>query len=155
MRVVYSYYVGDIVHRGHILQMQRGKAIAKRDGIHIAGVLTDEAVMERKKKPVIPFDERMEIVGAIKYVDIVISQDTYSPLPNLYRIQPDVHLESDSHDPNDIKKVTEYMKGIGGRVIVTPYYPNTSSTKIKQQISEQNKRLKEWADKTAKQARKI
>jgi bifunctional ADP-heptose synthase (sugar kinase/adenylyltransferase) len=134
--IVYSYYVGDIVHRGHLLQMMRGKSIAGRDGVHVAGVLTDEAVMERKAQPIISFDERMEIISSIKYVDIAISQDTYSPLPNLYRIQPDIHLESDSHDPNDIKKVKEYMEKIGGRVIVAPYYSGTSSTKIKQKIKE-------------------
>ena len=125
MIVVYSYYVLDICHKGHLLQMQRGKAIAGKDGVHVVGILTDEAVMEKKQRPVISFEERMELAGAIKYVDIVISQDTYSPLPNLYRIQPDIHLESDSHDPNDIKKVSDYMKKIGGRVLVTPYYPNT------------------------------
>lgn len=136
MNVVYSYYVLDIIHKGHLLQMIRGKAIAGKDGIHVVGILTDEAVMEKKPKPTIPFEERMELAGALKYVDIVVSQDTYSPLPNLYRIQPDIHLESDSHDPNDIKKVKDYMKKIGGRVIVTPYFPNTSSTRIKQKIKE-------------------
>ena len=114
--------------------MQRGKALAGKDGVHIAGILTDEAVMERKPKPTITFEERMELAAAIKYVDIAISQDTYSPLPNLYRIQPDFHLESDSHDPEDIKKVKEYMEKIGGKVIVCPYYNGTSSTKIKQKI---------------------
>ena len=134
MRVVYSYYVLDIIHKGHILQMMRGKAIAGDEGVHVVGILTDEAVMEKKEKPTMTLQERMEIASSMKYADIVISQDTYSPLPNLYRIQPDIHLESDSHDPKDIKKTKEYMEKIGGRVIVTPYFPDTSSTKIKQKI---------------------
>ena len=134
--VVYSYYVLDIVHKGHLLQMERAKAAAGQDGISVVGILTDEAVMEKKKKPILSFDERIDLAKAIKYCDCVVPQDTYSPLPNLYKIKPDIVLESESHDPNDIKKVEEYMKSIGGRVVVTPYYPNTSSTFIKNKIKE-------------------
>ena len=51
-RAVYSYYVLDIVHRGHRLQMRNAKKIAGEDGISIVGILTKEAVLEKKdKKP--------------------------------------------------------------------------------------------------------
>ena len=50
MKIVYSYYVLDIVHRGHLLQMQNAKAIAGPDGKSIVGILTKEAVLENKPK---------------------------------------------------------------------------------------------------------
>lgn len=136
MILVYSYYVLDIVHTGHLLQMKNAKAIAGKGGKSIVGILTDEAVIEKKKKPILSFPERMELAAAIKYVDVVVPQETYSPLPNAIRIKPDILMESASHGEDAIEEARKTMENIGGRVIVTPYYPGKSSTKIKQAIKE-------------------
>ena len=136
MRIVYSYYVLDIVHRGHLKMMKNAKAVAGKDGISVVGILTKEAVLEKKpKKPILSFDERMNLAESIDCVDVVVTQDTYSPLPNLKSIQPNVCMESSSHSECDIQKVKKYMKSIGGKVIVIPYYPFRSSTEIKKEIN--------------------
>ena len=135
MKIVYSYYVLDIVHRGHLAMIENSKAIAGEDGKLIVGILTDEAVME-KKKPILSFDERFNLARAIKYVDVVVPQETYSPLPNLMNIKPDVLMESTSHDVIEIEKVRDFMKSISGSVIVLPYYPSQSSTDIKHAIKQ-------------------
>lgn len=137
MKLVYSYYVLDIVHKGHLLMMENAKAIAGEDGKLIVGILTDEAVMEKKSKPILTFDERIELAKAIKYVDIAVAQETYSPLPNVKRIKPDILMESASHDEQEIERAREYMESIGGRVIVLPYYPSQSSTEIKNKVKKQ------------------
>ena len=134
MRLVYSYYVLDIVHKGHLLMMKNAKAIAGEDGKLIVGILTDQAVMEKKPKPVLSFEKRMDLAGAIKYVDVVVAQEAYSPLPNVKRIKPDILMESASHAEEDISEAREYMESINGRVIVIPYYPSESSTHIKNEI---------------------
>lgn len=136
MLIVYSYYVLDIVHTGHLLQMKNAKAIAGEDGKSIVGILTDEAVMEKKKKPILTFPERMELAAAIKYVDAVVPQETYSPLPNVMKIKPDILMESASHTDDAIEEAKKTMQSIGGKLIVTPYYPGQSSTKIKETIKE-------------------
>jgi phosphoenolpyruvate phosphomutase len=136
MRLVYSYYVLDIVHKGHLLMMRNSKAIAGEDGKLIVGILTDEAVMEKKPRPILPFEDRMELASAIKYVDLVVAQETYSPLPNVMRIKPDILMESTSHDEEAIEKAKEIMESIGGRVIVIPYFPSKSSTRIKNEIKQ-------------------
>ena len=134
MKLVYSYYVLDIVHRGHLLMMKNAKAIAGEDGKLIVGILTDEAVMEKKPKPVTPFEERLELASTIKYVDVAVAQETYSPLPNVMRIKPDILMESSSHDEDAIEKAREVMENINGKVIVLPYFPSQSSTNIKNKI---------------------
>ncbi len=134
MKIVYSYYVLDIVHKGHLLMMKNAKAIAGEDGKLVVGILTDEAVMEKKSKPTIPFEERIELASAIKYVDVAVAQETYSPLPNIMKIKPDILMESTSHNEEEIEKAREYMKSINGKVIVIPYYPSQSSTEIKNMI---------------------
>ncbi len=134
MILVYSYYVLDIVHKGHLVMMKNSKAIAGDDGKLIVGILTDEAVMEKKPKPILSFEQRMDLAGAIKYVDVAVAQETYSPLPNVMRIKPDILMESSSHSEDAIKEAREYIESIGGRVIVIPYYPAQSSTGIKDQV---------------------
>jgi bifunctional ADP-heptose synthase (sugar kinase/adenylyltransferase) len=133
-RIIYSYYVLDIVHRGHLLQMQNAKATAGKDGISVVGILTDKAVMEKKKKPILSFDERMLLAQSIKFNDFVVAQETYSPLSNVQNIRPDILMESSSHEEKDIKESREVMAKFGGKVIVTPYYPMLSSTEIKKKI---------------------
>ncbi|MCK4296282.1 MAG: adenylyltransferase/cytidyltransferase family protein [Candidatus Marinimicrobia bacterium] len=139
MRIVYSYYVLDIVHKGHLLMMKNAKAIAGEDGKLIVGILTDEAVLEKKpKKPVLSFDERIELASSIKYVDLAVAQETYSPLPNVMKIKPDVLMESSSHDEKEIEKAREYMDSINGQVVVIPYFPSQSSSGIKNIILKEN-----------------
>ncbi len=136
MRIVYSYYVLDIVHKGHLLMMKNAKAIAGDDGKLIVGILTDEAVMEKKERPTLPFEERIELAGAIKYVDIAVAQETYSPLPNVMRIKPDILMESATHDEAAVEEARENMESINGKVIVLPYFPSQSSSDIKDKIKE-------------------
>jgi len=136
MKIVYSYYVLDLVHRGHLKMMENAKAIAGKDGKLIVGILTDEAVMEKKPKPIVSFDERFDLANAIKYVDLVVAQETYSPLPNVKKIKPDILMESSSHTDEAIEEAREVMESIGGKVIVIPYYPPQSSSDIKNSIIE-------------------
>lgn len=134
MKLVYSYYVLDILHKGHLLMMKNAKAIAGKDGKLIVGILTDEAVMEKKDRPILSFEERVELASSIKYVDVVITQETYSPLPNVKRIKPDVLMESASHDEGAIEEAKKIMESINGKVIVVPYFPLQSSAMIKNKI---------------------
>ena len=54
--------------------------------------------MEKKPKPIVSFEGKIEIASAIKYVDVVVAQETYSPLRNVTKIKPEVLMESTSHD---------------------------------------------------------
>jgi len=125
---VYAYVVGDIVHIGHLNHLRRAK---KQGDYLIVGVLTDEATMEKKPKPIIPFEERLETISALKYVDKVVPQETYSPLENVKIFKPDVLMESSDHLE---QPANEFIKSYGGRVVLSPYYNLQSSTKIKDKI---------------------
>ncbi len=136
MKLVYSYYVLDLVHKGHLLMMKNAKSIAGKDGKLIVGILTDEAVMEKKPRPTLTFEERIELASAIKYVDVAVAQETYSPLPNVKKIRPDILMESTSHSEEAIEEAREVMESINGKVIVLPYFPSQSTTRIKNNIKE-------------------
>ena len=124
MIIGYAYVVGDIIHEGHLLHLENCRALCDK---LIVGVLMDEAVMEMKLAPTMPFEQRIQIVKSIGCVDAAVPQGKYSPLINILEIRPDILFESTSHDK-------EELPGFRGRVIYMPYYPSESSTRIKERI---------------------
>ena len=139
MKIVYFYCVLDIVHKGHILTMKNAKSLAGKDGKLIVGVLTDKAVMEKKLKPILSFAERIDLASAIEFADVVVPQETYSPLPNVLQIRPDILIESPSHGDKTITEARKIMEKLGGKVVILPYYPEQSSSNIKKTIEKKRK----------------
>jgi len=129
MKVIYAYVCGNIIHIGHLLQLENAKAMGDK---LVVGVLTDKAVMEKKPKPIFPFDERLRLIQALKCVDVAIPQHEYSPATNIKAIKPDILMESQDHIGN--KYIETLEKEYKGRIIYTPYYPHKSSTEIKNKI---------------------
>lgn len=129
--VVYTYVCGDILHIGHLLYLKNSKMLGD---FLIVGVLTDEAVMEKKDCPIVPFNERIELVKSLKVVDMAVPQYEYAPYKNIINLKPNILVESTSHDDNLIKNSKNCMEKIGGKVVVFSYYPSQSSTEIKNKI---------------------
>jgi len=128
LKIVYAYVCGDILHEGHLLQLENAKAMGDK---LIVGILTDEAVMEKKVKPIISFAQRLRLVQAVGVVDMVVPQPDYSPINNVKSLGVDILMESASHIGNDY---LEELKDLDVRVIMTPYYPGQSSSDIKERI---------------------
>ncbi len=132
--IVYAYVVADLLHAGHVLALENAKKLAGPDSKLIVGVLTDEATMEKKPRPIISFSERMELIKALRCVDCVVAQDTYSPLKNVLKIKPNVLMESDSHSEEDLRETRKVADSIGCKVQIMPYFPEQSSTNIKERV---------------------
>ena len=128
MIIVYAYVCGDILHKGHIEHLKNCKALGDK---LIVGVLTDEAIMEKKARPVMGFDERFDLVRGLEWVDIAVPQHTYSPLDNVKSLRPDILAEATDHKE---QPANNFMKSIGGRVVAFPYYPKHSSTQLKDKV---------------------
>jgi len=128
MIIVYAYVCGDILHKGHIEHLKNAKALGDK---LIVGVLTDAAVMEKKPKPVMGFDERFDLVSSLKWVDVAVAQHTYSPLENVMALKPDILVEATDHKE---QPANAFMESIGGRVFAMPYYPDHSSMEVKSKV---------------------
>lgn len=71
-RKMYTSGCFDIFHYGHLNILKKSKELCD---YLVVGVSTDELILKEKGRlPVIPFDERINVVKAIKYVDEVIPQ---------------------------------------------------------------------------------
>ena len=116
------------------MMIKKCREVAGPKGLLVAGILTEDAVKEKKPSPILSFEERFEIASSIKYFDQVIPQKTYSPLSNLKKIKPNFLMESTSHEEKEIQELLDYMRSINGKIIKVPYYDGQSSTKIKDLI---------------------
>ncbi len=124
----YAFVVADLFHFGILRFLEMAEQTCD---FLIVGVLTDEAAASYKRQPVIPFDERVDIIRSLKCVDMVVTQDSRDPSETLKRLISDgwdVELLIHGDDWPDIPG-SDYMKSIGGRVIRTPYYQGRSTTK--------------------------
>ena len=71
-KIGYTTGVYDMFHIGHLNVIRNAKS---QCDFLIVGVSTDELVQKDKNKtPIIPFEERVQIVESIKYVDKVVPQ---------------------------------------------------------------------------------
>lgn len=138
MKKVYAYLCLDILHLGHVRYLERAKNLVGSNGKLIIGILSDDAVMEKKARPIIPFSDRLEIAKSIRYVDEVVEQITYSPIDNIITIKPDFIVESESHCEEDIREVADAAKKIHSQVVILDYYKPVSSTKIKNTIRDRS-----------------
>ncbi len=72
MQIGYTSGVYDLFHIGHLNLLRNAKGLCDK---LIVGVTVDKLVAYKNKEAVIPFEERIEIVRNIKYVDIAIPQE--------------------------------------------------------------------------------
>ena len=73
-RTVLTYGTFDLFHIGHLNVLRRLRELGDR---LVVGVSTDEFNAVKGKKPVVPFEQRLEIVKAIRFVDEAIPEENW------------------------------------------------------------------------------
>ena len=127
--VGYTTGVFDLFHVGHLRLLNRAKSKCDR---LIVGVSTDELVEEyKRKKPVIPFEERAEIVSALKCVDEVVPQKHRDKVAAYHEIKFDIMFVGSDWKGSDLfNEVESDLAGHGVDVIYFEYTNNVSSTSL-------------------------
>ena len=126
----YTTGVFDLFHIGHLNIFKK----AKEHCDHlVVGVTTDELCKSRKGSyPVIPFEERFEIVKSISYVDEVIPQKSMDKLEAWNNIEFDVMFVGSDWKGTDLwNKLEEQFARLGVDIVYLPYTKHTSSSKLR------------------------
>ena len=136
MIVGYAFVVGDLVHVGHLKFFQKCKQYCC--SFLIVGVYTDKLAASYKRKPVIPFEERLEMVKALKPVDMVVKVENKDCTLMLKKLTEEgwkisFLFHGDDWSPREVKG-KEFIESIGGKLVLTPYYKGQSTTKIVEKI---------------------
>jgi choline-phosphate cytidylyltransferase/glycerol-3-phosphate cytidylyltransferase len=132
--IVYTSGTFDMFHSNHLKMIEYARGLGD---ILIVGVSTDELVSSYKPLPIIPFEERLAIIKALRYPDIVIPQDSLDHTAIVKNLNIDVFVVGD-----DWIGKYDYLKELDVQVCYFPYGKGISSSLLKQQISENYEKLK-------------
>jgi glycerol-3-phosphate cytidylyltransferase len=126
----YTTGVFDLFHIGHLRLLQKAKNGCDR---LIVGVSTDELVETYKgKKPIIPFDERVEIVSALKCVDEVVPQKHRDKIASYHEIKFDVMFVGNDWKGSELfDQVESKLAEYGVNVLYFEYTNHVSSSSLK------------------------
>lgn len=130
----------DLLHLGHIRYLQEAR---KLGDYLILGLNSDNSVHQIKgpKRPLIPEQERAEIMSALESIDYVtiFSESTASALVS--HLQPEIYVKGGDYsrgglaepDPSKLPEAAT-VKSYGGTVKLLPYIPGHSTTELIQKI---------------------
>ena len=125
----------DMFHIGHLNILKRAKEQCE---YLIVGVSTDEVVETYKQKsPVIPFEQRIAIVEAIRYVDKVIPQTSMDKMEAYKILRFDALFHgSDWKGSKMYEKIVADFAMIGVDVVFLPHTDGISSTMIRTKVEQ-------------------
>ena len=137
-KIIYAPFAGDLIHHGHINIIQE----AKKYGLVIVGLYTDEVIKSYKRTPIIKFENRKKVIENIKHVSNVVTQDKFDYSDILLQIKPDYIIHGDDWKKGpqqDIRmKYIKLLQQWGGKIIEIPYTKNISTTAIINKIIDQD-----------------
>ena len=141
MIIGYTTGVYDLFHIGHLNMLKNAKGFCDK---LIVGVARDEIVTYKNRKVIIPFEERIEIVRSIKYVDVAIPQDSID-LEYKFEMWKKLHFDvvftgDDWYGVERWQKLEEKFKSVGVKLIYFPYTKGTSSTLINKTLAQMNEK---------------
>lgn len=132
MIIGYTTGVFDLFHIGHLNLLKNANAMCDR---LVVGVTSDDLVMYKGKRAVIPFEERLEIVRSIKFVDAAIPQLSMDKMAAWEAIRFDVMFVGDDWKGTDKwQALSSQFEEKGVKIIYFPYTKGTSSTLINQTL---------------------
>ena len=129
-KIVYVGLTADTIHHGHINLIEK----AREYGKVFIGLLTDKAVTNYKRIPLLTFEQRKKIIINIKGVSKVLPQNEWDYSINLKRLKPDYMIHGDDWTSGPQlslkKKALKTLKKFNGKLIEIPYTKGVSSTAL-------------------------
>ena len=135
-KTVYVPLAVDFIHSGHLNIIN----IAKKYGKVTIGLLTDEAISQYKRLPILSYEERLKIVSNLKHVNEVIAQSDWDYTETILKLKPDYFVHGDDWKKGVQKharaKVIKTLKKYSGKLIEPKYTKNISSSFIRRKVYE-------------------
>lgn len=129
MIIGYTSGVYDLFHVGHLNILNKARQMCDK---LIVGVTTDELMKDyKKKKAVIPYIERSEIVANIRSVDVVVPQESMNKIDAWQKLKFNIMFVGDDwHNTPKWNEIEEDLKKQDVKIVYFPYTKGTSSTII-------------------------
>lgn len=132
MVIGYTTGVYDLFHIGHLNLLKNAKGMCDK---LVVGVTVDELVQYKEKNAMIPFEDRIEIVRACKYVDAAIPQYDMDKLTACKKLGASILFVGDDwYGTEKWRMYEEQFAKEGIRIVYFPYTKGISSTRITQAL---------------------
>jgi glycerol-3-phosphate cytidylyltransferase len=124
----------DMFHIGHLNILKH--ASHECDWL-IAGVVTDDVLLRVKGcAPVIPFEERLEIVRSVRYVDEAVEDSFADKFMTWQHLRFDILFKGDDWRGTERgNKLEASLAKVGAKVIYFPYTMTTSSSALRKRLA--------------------
>jgi rfaE bifunctional protein nucleotidyltransferase chain/domain len=131
-RIVFTNGCFDLLHPGHIRLLEEARA---QGDVLIVAINSDASVRRIKGngRPVIPENERAEVLAALEAVDYVAVFDEPTPQKLIARVLPDLLVKGSDWGPDEVVGRAE-VEAAGGRVVSIPIEPGYSTTNLIERI---------------------
>jgi len=118
----------DILHVGHKRLLEQAR---KLGDVLVVAVNDDKSVrkLKRAPRPMIPEDERAEMLAAFSFVDYVVVFAGSTAESIMATIEPDIFVKGDDTDPDKIPEQA-VVERLGGELRLLPVTPHHSSTAV-------------------------
>ncbi len=134
--IVYTVGTFDMLHVGHLALLEHCQTLGS---VVAVGVASDQVVNSYKpNKPVIPLDQRMQMLKALSCVDIVRPYFELEYVSGCKEVGADIFVvgEDWGHETHNID-VEAYLNSVESKIVKVQYDLRTSSTQIKQMVRTQ------------------
>jgi D-beta-D-heptose 7-phosphate kinase/D-beta-D-heptose 1-phosphate adenosyltransferase len=127
-RIVFTNGCFDLLHLGHIRYLEKAKFLGD---ILVVGVNSDRSVQNLKgpERPILPEEERAEILSGLECVDYITLFDELTPLELISSLQPHILVKG-----GDWAKETtvgrEVVERSGGEVVILPFVEGSSTSNL-------------------------
>jgi len=131
-KIVFTNGCFDILHLGHIKYLEEAK---KLGDILIVGINGDKSVriLKGEGHPIMPEEERAEILSALKCVDYVVIFHETNPENLIIQLKPDLHVKGGDYSIDEIPE-SKLVKSFGGKTVILKEIEGKSTSKIIQKI---------------------
>ena len=137
--IVYTVGTFDLLHVGHLALLNHCKLLGD---ILVVGVASDAVVkMYKPNVPIVPLEERVEMLEALSCVDIVRPYHQLEYVSGCKAVGVDIFVvgEDWGKKPHNLD-VNNYLRKMGKEIAYVTYNPRTSSTKIKKIVLAQSQK---------------
>src|SRR4030066_259124 len=127
-RIVFTNGCFDLLHIGHVRYLEKARALGD---VLVVGVNSDTSVRELKgpKRPILPEEERAEILSGLGCVDYVTLFDEIDPLKLITSVRPDVLVKGGDWAKEQIVG-KEAVERSGGEVFIIPFVKKASTSNL-------------------------
>jgi len=134
-QVVFTNGCFDIMHAGHVRYLSAARS---EGGILIVGINSDKSVksIKGKNRPIMPQDQRAEVLAGLWCVDYIVFFDEPDPLKLIQAIKPDVLVKGEDWAEDKIIGA-DFVKADGGKVVRIAVAPDISTSTIIEKIVKQ------------------